>query len=330
MNEYLVMEYKENKHYEKSRIEKLLILESDDECDNYEVSLSEHPAICDTKSSELKKELLLSDSFENFDAIACNLPTIDALLKSESHTLTHVCSLEVYEDVNFNILTIDDDLFSWETPLETTFMEFKRLSNIKDDLFTYDLLMSYTEDELLLLWPIIESKGLVWTTIEKKDGKFQIEYMNSTNATTKSSNQSYNKGNVQPGQPSYVPYSEQYWGLDKSNLDDERIYAESEILFHKKFVRLMDISLEEWLELKYGDPEFAPMDEVKCIVTSWLTRSIKEQFNEFMEIRRKMIGNTSFDINYDPNNVDFSDWLASKFNNHKTMDRATKDVLWVY
>ncbi|PWA95282.1 hypothetical protein CTI12_AA050680 [Artemisia annua] len=247
MNEYLAMEHKENKNYEKCRTEKLLILESDDECDNYEVNLSEFRAICDTKSSELKKELMLSDSLDNFEAIACNLPTIDALLKSESHTNIPVCSLEVYEDVNFNILTIDADLFSWETPLETTFKEFKRLSSIEDGLFTYDLLMSYTKDKLLLLWPIIESKGLVWTTIEEKDGMFQIEYTNSTNAMTKSSNQSYD---IQPIQPSYMPYSEQYWGLDKINLDDERIYVESEILFHKKLVRLMDISLEEWLELK--------------------------------------------------------------------------------
>ncbi|PWA85355.1 C2 calcium/lipid-binding domain, CaLB [Artemisia annua] len=321
------MEYKVNKHCERSRTTNLLILESDDECDNYGVNLSEFQAICDTESSVLKKELLLSDSVDNFDAIACNLPMIDALLDSKSQTNIPVCTLEVYEDVNFNILTIDADLFSWETPLETTFMEFKHLSCMEDDLFTYDLLMSYTEDELLLLWPIIESKGLVWTTIEEKDGKFQIEYMNSTNAMTKSSNQSYD---VQPMQPSYMPYSEQYWGFDKSNLVDERFYAESEILFHKKLIRLMDIFLEEWLELKYEDPEFDPMDEVKRIVTSWLTRSFKDQFNEFMEIKRKMIGNASFDLHYDPNDVDFSDWLASKFHNHKTMDRATKDVLWVY
>lgn len=49
-----------------------------------------------------------------------------------------------------------------------------------------------------------------------------------------------------------------------------------------------------------------------------------------MEIKKRMIIDASFDINYDPNDVDFSDWLASKFNNHKTMDRATKNVLWVY
>ena len=96
--------------------------------------------------------------------------------------------MDVYEDVNFNVLLTDANLFSWETPLETTYMEFKRLSSIKGRLFAYDLLMSYTEDELLLLWPIIEYKGLVWTIIEEKDGKFQIEYMNSTNAMAKSSN----------------------------------------------------------------------------------------------------------------------------------------------
>ena len=246
MNEYLAMEHKEHKHYGKTSTEKLIILESDDECDDYEISLSEFPALRNTESSELKKELLLSNSSDEFSAINCNLPTLDALLRPESHTNLPIRHPENYEDVNFDIFMINADLFSWETPLEATYMEFKRLSNIEDGLFDYDLLMSYTEDELLLLWPIIESKGLVWTTIEEKDGKFQIEYMKSTDAVNKSSSF---KGNIQPIQTSYMPYSEQYWGSDKSNLDDERIYAESEILFHKRLVRLMDISLEEWLEI---------------------------------------------------------------------------------
>lgn len=140
MNKYLAMEHKENRYYEKSRTEKMWIFENDDECDDYEVSLSEFPAICkNPRGSELMKDVLLSDSYESYNAIVCSLPTIDALLKS-------VCSLEVYDDVKLNILTIDADLFSWETPLETKFMEFKRLSSMEDDLFTYDLLMSYTED----------------------------------------------------------------------------------------------------------------------------------------------------------------------------------------
>ena len=95
--------------------------------------------------------------------------------------------------------------------------------------------------------------------------------MNSANAITPSGNRNRNEVSIHGTQPSYMTYSEQYWGLDKSNLEDERIYAEAEILFHKRRVRLIDISLEEWLELKYGDPKFAPMDEVKRIVTSWLT-----------------------------------------------------------
>ena len=93
-------------------------MENDDECDDYEVSLN---------------------SYESYNTIFFNLPMIDVLLKS-------VCSLEVYEDVKFDILTIDADLFSWETPLETTFMELKHLSSMGDDLFTYDLLMSYSKD----------------------------------------------------------------------------------------------------------------------------------------------------------------------------------------
>ncbi|PWA82667.1 hypothetical protein CTI12_AA175940 [Artemisia annua] len=188
--EYLVMEHKENKRYEKSCTEKMVISENDDEYDNYEVSLTKFQAICDThksrRRSEWKKELFLSDPYENFNAIVCNLPTIDTLLQSEPHTTMPICSFKSYEDAKFNIFNIDADLFSWETPLESIFKEFKRLSSIEDDLFTYDLLMSYTKDELLLLWPIIESKGLVWTTIEEKDRKFQIEYMNSNHAITKS------------------------------------------------------------------------------------------------------------------------------------------------
>ncbi|PWA63834.1 hypothetical protein CTI12_AA245180 [Artemisia annua] len=161
MDEYPVMEHEVNKQCEKSRTKNLLTLKGDDECDNYRVNLSKFQAICDTNSSTLKEELLLSDSLDNFDAIAFNLPTIDFLLKSRSLTNMPICTFEAYDDIDFNILAIDTDLFSWETPFETTFMEFKRLSCMEDDLFTYNLLMSYTEDELLLLWPIIESKGLV-------------------------------------------------------------------------------------------------------------------------------------------------------------------------
>ncbi|PWA64688.1 hypothetical protein CTI12_AA342070 [Artemisia annua] len=178
------------------------------------------------------------------------------------------------------------------TPIEETLKEFKRLSNMECDLLTYNVLMSYTEDELLLLWPMIESKGLVLTTIEEKGGRFRIEYMNLTDGLDPSQDKNRNEAQIETTKPSYMPY--------------------------------------EWLELKYGDPELAPMNEVQRIVTSWLSRTFKEQFDEFMEIKKRMMSGTSFDVNYDPDDSDFSDWLASKFNNHKTMDRATKNALWVY
>ncbi|GJS10600.1 hypothetical protein Tco_0367396 [Tanacetum coccineum] len=35
-------------------------------------------------------------------------------------------------------------------------------------------------------------------------------------------------------------------------------------------------------------------------------------------------------VKWDPNNIEFENWLASKFRNHKTMDRYTKNALWDY
>ncbi|GJZ97635.1 hypothetical protein Tco_0670088 [Tanacetum coccineum] len=36
------------------------------------------------------------------------------------------------------------------------------------------------------------------------------------------------------------------------------------------------------------------------------------------------------DMEYDPSNVEFTEWLASKFYNHKTMDHYMKNALWIY
>ena len=82
---------------------------------------------------------------------------------------------------------------------------------------------------MLLLRPIIESKGLVWTTIEEKDRKFQIEYMNPTSLCNR------NQGNthIEITKHSYIPYKEQLYGFDKSNLEDQMMYGEVEILFNK-------------------------------------------------------------------------------------------------
>nr|GEZ30929.1 SGNH hydrolase-type esterase domain-containing protein [Tanacetum cinerariifolium] len=36
------------------------------------------------------------------------------------------------------------------------------------------------------------------------------------------------------------------------------------------------------------------------------------------------------DIEYDPSNVAFAEWIALKFSNHSTMDWYMKNVLWMY
>ncbi|GJY47046.1 hypothetical protein Tco_0436109 [Tanacetum coccineum] len=57
----------------------------------------------------------------------------------------------------------------------------------------------------------------------------------------------------------------------------------------------------------------------------------KQQFNDYVEIKRK---NDMFehdtDMEYDPSDVDFSEWIASKFTKHSTMAWYTKNALWMY
>ncbi|PWA55759.1 hypothetical protein CTI12_AA424930 [Artemisia annua] len=258
INEYLALEQRMLMQWECRHAEKLWFMNDDeDEYDTYEVNLRESPpiSICNETS-----ETLHSTLDDSYDAIVCNLPIFDHLFESTSHTSIPVCSIDTCEMEELEILNFGTDLFTWETPLEATLMEFKRLSSMECDLFTYDLLMSYTEDELLLLWPMIESKGLVWTTIEEDEGRFQIEYMSKGDKNPLHEEIRCQK-QIEATKPSYMPYVAQSYELDKSNLNDERMYAEAEILLNNRLVRLMDISVEQWLDLKYGDPELAPMDE---------------------------------------------------------------------
>ncbi|GJY40861.1 hypothetical protein Tco_0428131 [Tanacetum coccineum] len=57
---------------------------------------------------------------------------------------------------------------------------------------------------------------------------------------------------------------------------------------------------------------------------------LQKQF-EYMEIKKqKEVYRLDADMEYDPSNVDFGEWLASKFNNHETMDWYTKNALWIF
>ncbi|GJY82117.1 hypothetical protein Tco_0494868 [Tanacetum coccineum] len=116
----------------------------------------------------------------------------------------------------FNLLKINADLFTWDTPLATIFDEFSQLSSMDDDLFTYE---------------------------------------------------------VRVPEPSYFACVEQqYDNLKNGDLDFmnrecvmmkmKKIYAEAVILINKRFVRLIDITVEQWLDLKFGDHKRGDDEEV--------------------------------------------------------------------
>ncbi|GJR37858.1 hypothetical protein Tco_1213542 [Tanacetum coccineum] len=96
--------------------------------------------------------------------------------------------------------------------------------------------------------------------------------------------------------------------LDNSNLDVyerkvcydecEKIYVEAVIFIEKRLVRLIDVIVEQWIDLKYGD--------------------------------HTMVYGLDAGMEYDPSNVDFSKRLASKFSNYMMMDWYTKNALWIY
>ncbi|GJR19000.1 hypothetical protein Tco_0967527 [Tanacetum coccineum] len=88
---------------------------------------------------------------------------------------------------------------------------------------------------------------------------------------------------------------------------NEGIYAKAVIFVNKRLVRLMDVTIEQWLDLMYGD------------------HRIVDQ-----KIKEKMTHGINADMEYDPSNVDFAEWVASKFSNHSTMDWYMKNVLWMY
>ena len=85
-NERFTMDSMGEKNYRKSLTMNPLTLDDDDECDYYGVNLKKFPALHATGSSELEKNLTFSESFENFDAITCNLPMVDDLLNSALQT----------------------------------------------------------------------------------------------------------------------------------------------------------------------------------------------------------------------------------------------------
>ncbi|GKF00646.1 hypothetical protein Tco_0027569 [Tanacetum coccineum] len=115
---------------------------------------------------------------------------------------------------------------------------------------------------------------------------------------------------------SYFPCVEQpYDDLENKNLDiyelrqcyneNERIFAKAVILINNKLVRLIDITLEQWLDLKFRNHKKVDKEIKKGEVTTWLIQNYKKQFEEYIEIKRRLeVDEVNIDVEFDPTNVE--------------------------
>ncbi|GJZ75956.1 hypothetical protein Tco_0640421 [Tanacetum coccineum] len=69
-------------------------------------------------------------------------------------------------------------------------------------------------------------------------------------------------------------------------------------------------------------------DKIKESIDSWVDLTAKF-FGKYYRSSRTGKTNTQM-IRWDPTNLKFENWLASKFVNYKTMDIFTKGALWDY
>ncbi|GJS40466.1 hypothetical protein Tco_0565509 [Tanacetum coccineum] len=69
--------------------------------------------------------------------------------------------------------------------------------------------------------------------------------------------------------------------------ENESVYAEAVIFIKDRLVRLIDVTLEQWLELKYREQSTVANKEKENVITTWLVQNYKKQFEEYMEIKRQ-------------------------------------------
>ncbi|GJR85491.1 hypothetical protein Tco_0209502 [Tanacetum coccineum] len=67
----------------------------------------------------------------------------------------------------------------------------------------------------------------------------------------------------------------------------EKKYAEAVIFIDKRLVRLIDVIVKKWFDLKYGDHTMVS-DEIKeNVIATWLIRSYKKKFEDYTEIKKQ-------------------------------------------
>nr|GEX99751.1 hypothetical protein [Tanacetum cinerariifolium] len=73
----------------------------------------------------------------------------------------------------------------------------------------------------------------------------------------------------------------------------EKIYAEAVILINKRLVRLINVTVEQWLDLKYGNHKTIDINIKKGVIVT-ITKVIKEEFEKLESLK---ISDDSFTCN---------------------------------
>nr|GFA45280.1 hypothetical protein [Tanacetum cinerariifolium] len=83
----------------------------------------------------------------------------------------------------------------------------------------------------------------------------------------------------------------------------EKIYVEAIIFINNTLVRLIDITVEQWLDLKYDNHTMVSNEIKESVIATWLIQSYKKQF-EYMEIKKQNeVYRLDADMEYDPSNT---------------------------
>ncbi|GKA11631.1 hypothetical protein Tco_0691177 [Tanacetum coccineum] len=108
---------------------------------------------------------------------------------------------------------------------------------------------------------------------------------------------------------------EEFEKLESLKIDDVSLTCNTLLeFFHEEFNRMsrMDDDLFTY------EVEISGLVDIPC------------DLNKEDDPERQMSHETDDDMEYDRSNVEFTEWLASKFYNYKIMDDYTKNALWIY
>ncbi|GJV77818.1 hypothetical protein Tco_1509402 [Tanacetum coccineum] len=106
----------------------------------------------------------------------------------------------------------------------------------------------------------------------------------------------------QTSKPTHNDLEEYEWKISYDEC--EKIYAEAMIFINKRLVKLIDVTVEQWLDLKYRNHMTMDENIKKGVISTWLIRSYKLQFKEYLKImKQKDTYARDVDMEYDPSHL---------------------------